>query len=70
MAQTNLPKLDAHEEHFRIPSHRPGLFLFLRYLPAFDKTERLNNVALYVHGGTFPSALSIAPSFRFLGAIN
>ena len=63
MAQTDLPKLAAREELFRIPSHRPGLSLFLRYLPAFDKTERRNNVVLYVHGGTFPSALSIAHRF-------
>ena len=34
MAQTNPPKLDAREEHFRIPSPHGELSLFLRYLPA------------------------------------
>jgi len=32
-------KLDAREEHFKIPSHRNGLWLFLCYLPAFRQTE-------------------------------
>jgi pimeloyl-ACP methyl ester carboxylesterase len=49
------------EEHFRIPSHCHGRWLFLRYLPgATGDSER---VVLYVHGGTFPSALSIAHRF-------
>jgi pimeloyl-ACP methyl ester carboxylesterase len=60
MVETNIPKLDAREEHFRIPSHHDGLSLFLRYLPPLRKTEPRGNVVLYVHGGTFPSALSIA----------
>ena len=28
------PKLDPHEEHFRISGPREGLSLFLRFLPA------------------------------------
>ena len=63
MVETNFPKLDVHEEHFRIPSHHNGLSLFLRYLPPFHGTELRGNVVLYVHGGTFPSRLSIAHRF-------
>jgi pimeloyl-ACP methyl ester carboxylesterase len=60
----NFPKLDAREEHFQIPSHRRGLSLFLRYLPPpVRQTEAAANVVLYVHGGTFPSGLSIAHRF-------
>jgi pimeloyl-ACP methyl ester carboxylesterase len=64
MAQPNSPKLDFREEHFRIPGHRKDLSLFLRYLPAFGEAELHKRVAL-VHGGTFPSGLSIA--YRFDG---
>jgi pimeloyl-ACP methyl ester carboxylesterase len=56
-------KLDPREEHFRIPSHHPGQKLFLRYLPPASRPTK--RVVLYVHGGTFPSALSIA--YRFDG---
>jgi hypothetical protein len=60
MAKENFRKLDAREEHYQIPSHHDGLSLFLRYLPPLHETEQSGNVVLYVHGGTFPSALSIA----------
>jgi pimeloyl-ACP methyl ester carboxylesterase len=63
MVEINFPKLDAREEHFRIPSYRSGLSLFLRYLPPLRGTEPRGNVVLYVHGGTFPSGLSIAHRF-------
>src|ERR1700691_3845279 len=63
MVETNFPKLDAREGHFRIPSHRSGLSLFLRYFPPLRETEPRGNVVLYVHGGTFPSGLSIAHRF-------
>ena len=63
MVATNLPKLDAREEHFRIPSYHSDLALFLRYLPPVRGTEARGNVVLYVHGGTFPSGLSIAHRF-------
>src|ERR1700756_2219151 len=53
-------KLDPREEHFRISSHHPERQLFLRYLPPHSRSHR---VVLYVHGGTFPSALSIAHRF-------
>jgi pimeloyl-ACP methyl ester carboxylesterase len=61
---TKLAKLDSREEHFRIPSSRSGLQLFLRHLSpkaGFDGEAR---VVLYVHGATFPSALSIAHRFE------
>jgi pimeloyl-ACP methyl ester carboxylesterase len=56
-------KLDPREEHFRIPSSHPGLFLFLRYLPPITATPPAGRTVVYVHGGTFPSALSIAHRF-------
>lgn len=56
-------KLDPREEHFRIPSPPAGLRLFLRYLPPATQAEAPPKIALYVHGGTFPSALSIAHRF-------
>jgi pimeloyl-ACP methyl ester carboxylesterase len=62
LAELRPPKLDPREEHFRIPSAYAGLSLFLRYLsPPVDHSR--NRVVLYVHGGTFPSALSIAHRF-------
>jgi len=57
-----MPKLDSHEAHFRIPSDTPGLDLFLRYL-APASPQRVPKIVLYVHGATFPSALSIAHRF-------
>ncbi|HEX5317841.1 MAG TPA: alpha/beta hydrolase [Stellaceae bacterium] len=54
------PKLDPREAHFRIPSPQPGLSLFLRYLPPPRGGAAAGRTVLYVHGGTFPSALSIA----------
>jgi pimeloyl-ACP methyl ester carboxylesterase len=56
------PKLDPSETHARISSSRAGLHLFLRHLPpAKGVTPR--GAVLYVHGGTFSSALSIAHRF-------
>lgn len=60
MPQT--PKLDSREAHFLIPSDTRGLYLFLRHLaPASPPT--VPKIVLYVHGATFPSALSIAHRF-------
>ena len=56
-------KLDASEQHFHIASHIQELRLFLRYLPAQSVAAAKPKVVLYVHGGTFPSALSIAHRF-------
>jgi pimeloyl-ACP methyl ester carboxylesterase len=61
---TNAPKLDPRETHWRIPSPRAGLHLFLRHLPPPEGTPP-RGIVLYVHGGTFASALSIA--YRFDG---
>ena len=55
-------KLDPREEHVRIPSNHPGLSLFLRHL-APTTSGLADQVVLYVHGGTFPSALSVAHRF-------
>ncbi len=55
-------KLDPREEHARIAGPVPGLELFARYLPARTRHSG-TGVVLYVHGGTFPSALSIAHRF-------
>jgi pimeloyl-ACP methyl ester carboxylesterase len=56
-------KLDHREEHFRIPGPRDGMSLFLRFLPAASTGFRPRRAVLYVHGATFPSALSIAHRF-------
>src|ERR1700722_17145849 len=56
-------KLDPKEQHFFISSSIVGLKLFLRYLPARIVPPGKSKVVLYVHGGTFPSALSIAHRF-------
>lgn len=56
----NAEKLDLCEKHFRAASHHPGRMLFLRHLaPA----AAARGVVLYVHGGTFPSALAVAHRF-------
>jgi pimeloyl-ACP methyl ester carboxylesterase len=57
-----MQKLDPRETHFRIPSPRTGLRLFLRHLPPSPGTQP-RGIVLYVHGGTFSSALSIAHRF-------
>ncbi|HJU15939.1 MAG TPA: alpha/beta hydrolase [Stellaceae bacterium] len=56
-------RLDPREEQFRVPSPHPGLSLFLRYRAPCAATPPPGRVVLYVHGGTFPSALSIAHRF-------
>ena len=55
-------KLDPREESFLIPGPRDGLSLFLRFLPA-QPDRPCQGVVLYVHGATFPPALSIAHRF-------
>jgi pimeloyl-ACP methyl ester carboxylesterase len=57
------PKLDPRENHFRIPSPHAGLRLFLRHLPPTDDVPP-RGIVLYVHGGTFGSALSVAHRFE------
>jgi pimeloyl-ACP methyl ester carboxylesterase len=57
------PKLDPREQHFRIPGPGQRLSLFLRFLPAANTGFEPRRAVLYVHGATFPSALSIAHRF-------
>ena len=40
-------KLDPREEHFRIPGPRPGLSLFLRFLPAAPDGFQARRAVLY-----------------------
>lgn len=54
-----IKKMDEREQHFSVASST-GKKLFLRYLPP---TLDDHGVVLYVHGATFPSALSIAHRF-------
>ena len=56
------PKLDPQEQHFRIPGPC-GRTLFLRELRSETACHHQRGVVLYVHGATFPSALSIAHRF-------
>jgi pimeloyl-ACP methyl ester carboxylesterase len=55
-----LPKLDPREEHHWIQGPHDGLRLFLRRLPGSPAPGR---IVIYVHGATFPSALSVAHRF-------
>jgi len=57
------PLLDPNEKHFRIAGPCPELALFLRYLPAVRPNAAERRPVLYVHGATFPSALSVAHRF-------
>jgi pimeloyl-ACP methyl ester carboxylesterase len=58
-----MPELEPREECFRLASPHRGLSLFLRSLASNRGVEPLRPPLLYVHGGTFPSALSIAHRF-------
>jgi pimeloyl-ACP methyl ester carboxylesterase len=59
----DFPKLDPREEHFPIAGPHPELKLFLRHLPALHPAGADRRPVLYVHGATFPSAVSIAHRF-------
>lgn len=56
---------DPNERHVRIQSPHDGLSLSLTQVSPTVKASPDKSVVLYVHGGTFPSALSIA--YRFDG---
>jgi pimeloyl-ACP methyl ester carboxylesterase len=56
-------RLVSREQHFRIPGPREGATLFLRFLPAERTDFTPRRAVLYVHGATFPSALSVAHRF-------
>ena len=60
MLHRNVQKLDPREQHYWIESPRQGMQLFLRYLPPLTRQAGEVRPVLYVHGATFPSALSIA----------
>jgi pimeloyl-ACP methyl ester carboxylesterase len=57
------PQMDAREQCFRVPGPREGMSLFLRFLPSSRTEFQPRRSVLYVHGATFPSALSIAHRF-------
>jgi pimeloyl-ACP methyl ester carboxylesterase len=63
MVQGSAQKLDPREEHYWIESPWRGLRLFLRRLPSAAGRDRQVRPVLYVHGATFPSALSVAHRF-------
>jgi pimeloyl-ACP methyl ester carboxylesterase len=60
---SSAPKFGSREQHFRIPGPRDGLSLFLRLLAATRDGAKPRRAVIYVHGATFPSALSIAHRF-------
>lgn len=59
------PEPDAPEQHFFVRSSIADARLFLRLTPALERSAGPWRIVLYVHGATFPSALSIA--YRFSG---
>src|SRR5439155_27193093 len=62
-AMSRMLELDPREQHFQIPADTERASkLFLRYLGPASKHSELQ-VVLYIHGATFPSALSIAHRF-------
>jgi pimeloyl-ACP methyl ester carboxylesterase len=65
MPAFDIPLMDHREEHFFIPGPKNDLRLFLRLLASEALPKEGRRAVLYVHGATFPSALSIA--YRFDG---
>jgi pimeloyl-ACP methyl ester carboxylesterase len=58
------PRLVPDERHYRVAADVAGLNLFLRHLAPQVRTPHAPpKVVLYIHGGTFPSGLSIAHRF-------
>src|SRR5438067_13753844 len=62
MPTESFEKLDPREIHFRVSGPIEGLKLFLRHLAPVRPADRRRAV-LFVHGMSFPSALSIAHRF-------
>ena len=56
--------IEPKEQRFRIAGPRDGLALSLSCLPAAPEAGPAHGAVLYVHGATFPSALSIAHRFE------
>jgi pimeloyl-ACP methyl ester carboxylesterase len=63
MIHESAQKLDPREQHYRIESPHQGMQLFLRHLPPLTRQTGQVRPVLYIHGATFPSALSIAHRF-------
>jgi pimeloyl-ACP methyl ester carboxylesterase len=63
MEFSNTPQLDPREQCFRIPGPCKDMSLFLRFLPSAKSEFQPRRSVLYVHGATFPSALSVAHRF-------
>jgi len=63
MIHKSTQKLDPREQHYWIESPRQAMRLFLRYLPPLTRQTVQVRPVLYIHGATFPSALSIAHRF-------
>ena len=59
-APLGIPRLDQREQHFFIAGPKNNLRLFLRLLTSETLLAGGRRAVLYVHGATFPSALSIA----------
>src|SRR2546430_9515832 len=62
MPAESFEKPDPREIHFRVSGPIEGLKLFLRHLAPVRPTGRTRAV-LFIHGMSFPSALSIAHRF-------
>jgi pimeloyl-ACP methyl ester carboxylesterase len=62
-APLGIPRLDQREQHFFIAGPKNNLRLFLRLLTSETLLAGGRRAVLYVHGATFPSALSIAHRF-------
>ena len=60
---STLPLLAYGEEHFFVPGPRAGMRLFLRRLASGIRSRDERRSVLYIHGATFPSALSVAHRF-------
>jgi pimeloyl-ACP methyl ester carboxylesterase len=58
-----ISRLIDSEEHFFIPGPIPDMRLFLRFVSSNRPLSGGRRAVLYVHGATFPSALSIAHRF-------
>jgi pimeloyl-ACP methyl ester carboxylesterase len=63
MPDLDFPLMDHREEHFFIPGPKSDLRLFLRLLTSETPPAEGRRAVLYVHGATFPSALSVAHRF-------
>jgi len=63
MSRPETRKLDPREKHFWTPGPSAGLDLFLRHLAPEKRVDQSVRPVLYIHGATFPSALSVAHRF-------